>query len=76
MLQDWDPIGVSDVPEAQDEYNAYVGGVYRLLASKASEDEIVEHLFKIERDTMGLPAVDREGLRAVARKLMGLNVSL
>ncbi len=53
-----------------------LGRVYRLLASRASEDEIVEHLFKIERDTMGLPAVDREDLRGVARKLMGLSVSL
>lgn len=76
LLQDWDPIGVSDIPEAQDEYSAYVGGVYRLLASGASEDEIVEHLFKIERDTIGLPAVDRKDLRGVARKLIELNVSL
>jgi hypothetical protein len=30
LLRDWDPIGVNDVPEAQDEYDSYVGGVYRL----------------------------------------------
>ena len=76
LLRDWDPIGVSDVPEAEDEYDSYVGGVYRLLASGASEDEIVEHLYRIEYDAMGTPAPDREGLRAVARKLTGLNVSL
>ena len=76
LLQDWDPIGVSDVPEAQDEYDAYVGGVYRLLASGASEDEIIEHLHRVESDVMGMPAADREGLRGVARKLVGLNVSL
>ncbi len=33
LLHDWDPIGVADEPAAQDEYDAYVGGVYRLLAS-------------------------------------------
>jgi hypothetical protein len=76
LLRDWDPIGVSDIPEAQDEYDVYVGGVYRLLASEASEDEIIEHLFKVESDTMGMPAADREGLRGVARKLIELNVSL
>ncbi|HEV2799812.1 MAG TPA: hypothetical protein VGW12_04910 [Pyrinomonadaceae bacterium] len=76
LLRDWDPIGVSDVPEAQDEYDAYVGGVYRLLASGASEDEIIEHLYRIESDWMGMPAADREGLRVVARKLIELNVSL
>ena len=68
--------GVSDVPEAQDEYDAYVGGVYRLLVSGASEDEIIEHLYRIESDTMGMPAADREGLRVVVRELTKLNVSL
>ena len=75
-MLDWDPIGLSDMPEAQGEYDAYVGGVYRLLASGASEDEIIEHLYKIELDTIGMPAADRECLRDVARKLRALNVSL
>lgn len=46
LLSDWDPIGVNDVPEAQDEYDSYVGDVYRMLASGCSEDELVEHLWK------------------------------
>ncbi len=27
LLREWDPIGVRDVAEAQDEYDGYVGGV-------------------------------------------------
>ncbi|WP_272939013.1 hypothetical protein [Sinorhizobium meliloti] len=23
LLRDWDPIGISDIPEAKDEYDAY-----------------------------------------------------
>lgn len=76
LLQDWDPIGINDVPEAQDEYDSYVGGVYRLLTSGASEDAIIKHLDKIGSDTMGMPVANREGLRGVARKLIKLNVSL
>ena len=76
LLSDWDPIGVNDVPEAQDEYDSYVGGVYRMLASGCSEDELVEHLWKIEAHTMGLVAADRESLRPIAAKLMKLNISL
>ena len=76
LLRNWDPIGVNDVPEAQDEYDSYVGGVYRMLASGCSEDEIVEHLWKIESQTMGLLAANRESLRPVATKLMNLNISL
>lgn len=29
----WDPIGVKDEPNAQDEYDSYLGGVYELLVS-------------------------------------------
>ncbi len=31
FLEDWDPIGVDDVPEAQGEYDSYVPGVCELL---------------------------------------------
>jgi hypothetical protein len=44
LLQDWDPIGVADIPEAHDEYNSYVGPMYRMLASSASEDETAAEL--------------------------------
>ena len=39
-LTGWDPIGVRNVPEAQNEYDSYVFGVYKLLVSGASEQEI------------------------------------
>ena len=69
--------------EAQDEYDSYVGGVYRLLASGASQDQVVEHLRQIETTRMGLSvpgAAHQAGwsvkLRAVASRLQGLNVKL
>ncbi len=76
LLHDWDPIGVSDVPAAHDEYNSYVGGVYRLLSSGASEFEIIHHLIKLETTSMGLSAGSPEQLKDVARKLLELKVSL
>jgi hypothetical protein len=75
LLHEWDPIGVSDIPEAQDEYDSYVGGIYRLLASGASEYQIVERLYNLETVDMGLPG-NREGLKRVAEKLAELSVSL
>jgi hypothetical protein len=54
LLRDWDPIGVRDVSEAQDEYDGYVGGVYRLLVSGATLSELAEHLLQIERESMRL----------------------
>ena len=83
LLRAWDPIGINDVPEAQDEYDSYVGGVYRLLASGASEDQLIEHLRRIETTSMGLSVPDashqapwNDRLRVVAIRLQGLNVKL
>lgn len=39
-----DPIGVRDEPRAQNEYDAHVGGVNRLLATGASARQIAKHL--------------------------------
>jgi len=75
LLHEWDPIGVSDMPEAQDEYDSYVGGIYRLLASGASEYQIIERLYNLETVSMGLTG-NRERLKRVAGKLAELGVSL
>ena len=76
LLHDWDPIGVQDAPEAQDEYDGYVGGVYRLLTSGASEKQVIDHLWHIETDAMGLSGLDPGKLAPVARKLRALGVGL
>ena len=75
LLQEWDPIAVKDVPEAQDECDIYVGGVFALLVRKASEDEIIERLYSIEKDRMGLACSDKQALRTVARALLAIDVS-
>ena len=76
LLQDWDPIGVRDVPAAQDEYDGYVGGVYRLLASAASPEAVAEHLRAIETERMGLRHSQAGDLLSVAHTLCRLSVRL
>ena len=75
LIREWDPIHIQDVPEAQDEYDAYVGGVYRLLASGASEFAIAAHLASVERDSMGF-STSAEALLPVARRLKQLDMRL
>ena len=48
LMTEWDPIGVSDIPEAADEYDSYIGGIYGLIQRRASRDEIVAHLRNLE----------------------------
>ncbi len=52
----WDPIGVKDEPNAQDEYDGYLGGVYKLLVTGASDETIEDHLWRIVTERMWLSA--------------------
>lgn len=72
LLLIWDPIGVSDEPKAQDEYDGYVSGVFQLIEQGQPENAIADHLLAIERDRMGLPG-DIARARAAARKLAVLS---
>ena len=76
LLHDWDPIEVANEPLAQSEYDPYVGGIYRLLTSGASEKEIADHLWRIETEGMGLSRTEPSSLLPVARKLRELNIQV
>ncbi|MFC1856903.1 hypothetical protein ACFL9U_02620 [Thermodesulfobacteriota bacterium] len=71
LLKEWDPIGLSDVPEAQDEYDAYVSGVYKRLISRSKKEGMFEYLWEIETQHMGLFG-NRSHTEAIIKKLMQL----
>ena len=71
LLNEWDPIGISDVPEAQDEYDSYVPGIHKMLISRSTEQEVFEYLWAIETQHMGLLG-NRGHTEAVAGKLVQL----
>ena len=52
LLHDWDPIGVANAPEAQDEYRSYVRNVYDVAVSTRSPEAIVKLLTSIECNSM------------------------
>lgn len=56
LMQVWDPIGVKGEPNAQDEYDGYLGNVYELLVSGASDGRIAEYLCWVVNERMGLTA--------------------
>ena len=75
LKKNWDPIGVAGEPGAQDEYDGYIGGVYRLLANGASEKQIIDHLYKIETEYMELESSEK-ALKEVAEALRKISVKL
>ncbi len=70
---DWDPIGVVG-DGIEDEYDSYIGRIYSLLLSGASEQAIAEHLRAIEVDRMGLTGKPINQLFKVAAKLLALRL--
>lgn len=79
LMDSWDPIGVRAVPEARDEYDAYVGRVYVMLMDQAaSAEEIAGWLYAVATGHMGLPPSPRleERGRNAAAALVALRASL
>ena len=50
----WDPIGISDIPEARDEYYGYLPQVFSLVKNSSSVEEIAEYLSDVEKNRMEL----------------------
>lgn len=73
LLHEWDPIGVGDLAEAQDEYDSYVQPVCNLIKDKKEFIEIYEYLNWVVHDYMCLDDNDDINL-IVAKKLAKLSI--
>jgi hypothetical protein len=65
----WDPIGVCGEPNARDEYDSYVAGIYALLEGGANTEQIAIHLDKIAVGGMDLRS-NMEHNRVTADRLL------
>lgn len=72
LLEDWDPHEACKRPEAHGTYDAWIPPLADLLASGATEDQVMEWLHEREKETMCFPSLGRERLRRPARKLLAL----
>ena len=55
FMREWDVIGVAGIPEAADEYDAYVAKAYvMLMDERATKEEIAAYLFDVATNHMGL----------------------
>ena|SRR5260221_7240724 len=69
LLREWDPIGVADEAAAQDEYDSYVPTIYKLLIRQSPRNAIVDYLWSVETENMGL-AGNRQTTERVADRLL------
>ena len=68
LLSDWDPIGISDVPNASNEYEQYVNAIAKLIQMGRPTSEIAGYLYDTEVHNMELSG-DRNRAEFVAEKL-------
>ena len=52
----WDPIGVSGVAQARDEYHGYLPQIFKRVLNECKKEEIAEYLIEVETKSMGLTA--------------------
>jgi hypothetical protein len=75
LYNHWDPIGVKNLGP-DDEYNFLIAKIYRMLESGASKQELIDGLFKLEKNDIGLSCKDKHSLEPVAQKLLEINIKL
>lgn len=71
LMEEWDPIGVQGIPEAQDEYDAYVTDIHSMLIAGKSVNDVFEYLLWLEVEHMGL-TVNRHRALEIAGRLVDL----
>jgi uncharacterized protein YecA (UPF0149 family) len=69
LLEVWDPIGIKDEPNAQDEYDGYIGKLYELLVSQADDSQFIDYLYWAAHDQMGFDAATRSDMETTVEAL-------
>jgi hypothetical protein len=75
LIHEWDPIGVSDIPTALDEYDSYIPQVYGMLIRREPKHKLLEFLWWVETQHMGLRG-NRWHTELIADRLMQLRQQL
>jgi hypothetical protein len=68
LWRDWDPIGISGVDGARDEYQMYLPQVYQ-LALAGDRAKIADYLFTVAVERMGLTTQRNQHLAAADKIL-------
>jgi hypothetical protein len=75
LLDVWDPIGIRGEPNAQDEYDSYIGRIYELLTGDSPDRELSEYLFSVVYDLMGLDGATIGDMDATVNALRKIKIN-
>jgi hypothetical protein len=73
LRQDWDPLGIVDEPQAEDEYDGYALQIFRMVREGRAAAEIAGYLDKVWADLSGASPTPEAALRnkVIAGCIMG-----
>jgi hypothetical protein len=71
LLKEWDPIGIGDSPEVDDEYDSYIPDDCLMLRESKPIEELYSYLRWLEVEHIGLEG-DEVHTRNIANRLVGL----
>jgi hypothetical protein len=74
LLGVWDPIGIKNEPNAQDEYDGYVEAIYELLRQHVSEADLSGHLLYVVHELMGLDGAKMIDMEPTAKALKRIQI--
>jgi hypothetical protein len=74
VLKEWDPIAVSHVPEAQDEYDSYISQIHGMLIRREPRHKLVDFLWWQRPRIWGFG--NRRRTESVADSLLNLSQQL
>lgn len=69
LLNTWDPIDIKDEPNAQNEYDNYIGRLSDFLVSNAPDTELTEYLYWAVHECMGFDGASRSDMAATVEAL-------
>jgi len=75
LLNTWDPIGINDEPNAQNEYDNYIGPIFDLLVSNASDAALIDYLYWAVHENMGFDAASKEDMLDTVSALRKIDIS-
>ncbi len=67
LLKDWDPIGIGDCVEAQDEYDSYIPEIYNLVINN-KKDKFLSYMSYVEK-YIGLDTISPKEHKELYHKL-------
>ncbi|AHI05239.1 hypothetical protein BDW_03655 [Bdellovibrio bacteriovorus W] len=73
LLNDWDPIGIKNNPNAKAEYDQYALRIVGMLYSGTTRTELAKYLDSVVTDDFGLSA-NKSLSHTVSEKLMAVNL--